>query len=277
MSWTKKVKGLEEKLSEACAAFDGHDARLIFTAKRPVDGEDQRLLGLPALEPLEHRPSATMLARLKLPVLDYGDVLAEVSIVGPEVARSKFAELVGMAGLLIPSDVQAELDRFQPAQGRMTERGRFLAWLWRLESNRLAEQDEPGWMDLGDGQSFVFGIREPFQLARLVLRCFRENPGGQFEIPTEGRGCCSHSPDFRSVNWFGATYEFTPMEAACVKVLWEAWEQGSPVIGDSTILELAESNAERLGLVFRDNQAWGAMIVEGSTKGTHRLADRPTS
>lgn len=185
MSWAEKVKGLEDKLREASAAFDGHDARLVFTAKLPSEDEDQRLLDLPAWEPLEHGPDATMLARLKLPVLDHGDVLVEVRIVGPEAVRSKFAELAGIAGTLIPENVVTNLDRFEPAAGRMTERGRFLAWLWELESTRLAKQGEPLWLDLGDGCSFVFGIREPFRLARLVLRCFRENPGGQNALPRD--------------------------------------------------------------------------------------------
>lgn len=85
----------------------------------------------------------------------------------------------------------------------------------------------------------------------------------------------THSPDFRSVNWFGTPHEFTAQQAACVKVLWEAWENRTPTVGDSTILEAADSDAERLGLVFRDHPAWETMIVAGSTKGTHRLAAEP--
>lgn len=87
----------------------------------------------------------------------------------------------------------------------------------------------------------------------------------------------THSPDFRSVNWYGTLHEFTPQQAACVKVLWEAWENGTPAVGDATTLEAADSKAERLGLVFRDHPAWGTMIVDGATKGTHRLADPPMS
>jgi hypothetical protein len=77
------------------------------------------------------------------------------------------------------------------------------------------------------------------------------------------------------VHWFGTPYEFTAQQAACIKVLWEARDNGTPTLGDATILEAADSDAERLGLVFRDHPAWGTMIVEGSTRGTHRLADPP--
>lgn len=83
----------------------------------------------------------------------------------------------------------------------------------------------------------------------------------------------THSPDYRSVNWFGVPFTFSPTQAACVKVLWLAWENKTPEVGDATILEEADSDAERLPLVFRDHDAWGTMIVKGSTKGTHRLAN----
>jgi len=46
-------------------------------------------------------------------------------------------------------------------------------------------QAEAVWVNLPRGHEFVFVIREPFRLARLVLRCFRENPGGQFVLPAE--------------------------------------------------------------------------------------------
>jgi hypothetical protein len=82
----------------------------------------------------------------------------------------------------------------------------------------------------------------------------------------------THSLDFRSVHWFGFRYTFSAMQAACIKVLWEAWENRTPEVGDAAILEAAGSDAERLPLVFRNHPAWGTMILEGSTKGTHRLA-----
>ena len=93
-------------------------------------------------------------------------------------------------------------------------------------------------------------------------------------VPSSAKA--AHSPDFRSVNWFGTVYEFTPNQAACVKLMWEASENGTPSVGDQTILVAADSNSERLSLVFRDHAAWSTLIVEGQTKGTHRLADPPT-
>ena len=67
-----------------------------------------------------------------------------------------------------------------------------------------------------------------------------------------------HSRDFRSVIWFGSEYNFTAIQAACVRVLWEEWERGTHEIGGDTVLEAAGSNATRLPLVFRANKALAA-------------------
>src|SRR5438309_10371260 len=68
-----------------------------------------------------------------------------------------------------------------------------------------------------------------------------------------------HSPDFRSVHWFGTDYEFSKAHAACVEVLWMAWENGTPTVCNKTVVASADVVSDRLDLVFRGNPAWGAM------------------
>lgn len=86
-----------------------------------------------------------------------------------------------------------------------------------------------------------------------------------------------HSPDYRSVDWFGQSYTFTTTQAACVAALWEAWEQGTPTMGQEAVLEAAGSSARRLDHVFRDGEsqphpAWGTMIVPAG-RGSYRLCE----
>lgn len=81
-----------------------------------------------------------------------------------------------------------------------------------------------------------------------------------------------HSADFRSVDWFGTKHAFTLTQAACVRVLWEAWKNGTPELSQATILERAETASSRLANVFRNHPAWETMIVSGQRKGTFRLA-----
>ena len=81
-----------------------------------------------------------------------------------------------------------------------------------------------------------------------------------------------HSPDFRSVIWFGQTYSFTANQAACVRLLWEAWENGTPELSGAKILEEADIDQDRLSAVFRDHPAWKTMIRPGHTKGAYRLS-----
>jgi hypothetical protein len=86
-----------------------------------------------------------------------------------------------------------------------------------------------------------------------------------------------HSEDFRSVHWYGDDFAFTPTQAACVKVLWLAWENGTPELGQATILEhpVVEAESRRLVDVFKGHPAWDKMIVKGRTAGTYRLAVPP--
>jgi len=79
-----------------------------------------------------------------------------------------------------------------------------------------------------------------------------------------------HSPDFRSVNWGGNQYSFTNNQAAYVKMLWEAWENGTPEVGQA-YLQTAIDSESALRHLFRNHPAWRTMIVPGNTKGTFRL------
>ncbi len=81
----------------------------------------------------------------------------------------------------------------------------------------------------------------------------------------------AHSQDFRSVQWYGVAYSFTKQQAAIIKILWDAWEAGTPDVGNDYLLE-AIAGGKRLVDAFRDNSAWNTMIKDGATKGSKRLA-----
>src|SRR5262249_35115404 len=80
----------------------------------------------------------------------------------------------------------------------------------------------------------------------------------------------SHSPDFRSVCWFGTEYSFTADQAAIVKILWEAWGTKAPDIGQET-LKIGAEVQSRLVHLFKNHPAWKKFIVKGGTRGTFRL------
>lgn len=92
-----------------------------------------------------------------------------------------------------------------------------------------------------------------------------------------------HSPCFRSVYWYGTSYAFTGNQAACVKLLWEMWENDTPDVSHEKLVETAEVSMEtgRVVDIFKINvagkstkhPAWGTMIVSGTTKGICRLQE----
>ena len=91
----------------------------------------------------------------------------------------------------------------------------------------------------------------------------------------ETKPATAHGDDYRSVYWYGTDYSFTANQAAVVKVLWEHWQRGAPEVGDATLLKAVDHEAPppRLNVLFRGHSAWGCMIVEGQTRGSHRLQE----
>ncbi len=83
----------------------------------------------------------------------------------------------------------------------------------------------------------------------------------------------SHSSCFTSVIWNGQSFELTRHQAVCVKLYWQAYENGTPSLRDEHVLEEAQVSQNHIRHVFRGSPAWNTMIVQGETKGTHRLAD----
>ncbi|MFH1746956.1 MAG: hypothetical protein ABIG44_07920, partial [Planctomycetota bacterium] len=93
-----------------------------------------------------------------------------------------------------------------------------------------------------------------------------------------------HSPDYSTVRWGEKTFTFTARQAACVCVMWEAMQDGTPYLSKSYILaNAADKYKEKTGLDrdelkglencrrFRDvfkadarnlHEAWGTMIVK---------------
>ena len=82
---------------------------------------------------------------------------------------------------------------------------------------------------------------------------------------------CRHGPDFASVVWYGVRYSFTGAQARAVRVLWEAWLNGTPDVRQETLLDAAGSEG-RVRSLFQGHPAFGKMIVAGAVKGLFRLA-----
>lgn len=82
-----------------------------------------------------------------------------------------------------------------------------------------------------------------------------------------------HSPDYRSANWYGRLFSFTPNQAAVVRILWDAWEQGAPEVSQEYIVTEAVIETEKLSQLFHQHPAWKSMIVPGASRNTVRIAD----
>jgi hypothetical protein len=89
----------------------------------------------------------------------------------------------------------------------------------------------------------------------------------------ESKSTFNHSPDYRSCFFRGETFSFTPIQAGIVRTLHEALKNKTPEVGDETLLDRAQSSANRPDIrdTFRGHPAWGILIIKGKTKGSRRL------
>jgi hypothetical protein len=81
-----------------------------------------------------------------------------------------------------------------------------------------------------------------------------------------------HNEDYTSCHRNGTDHAFSAEQARVMRVLWESWEDGTPVVRQEAALERAESEAGRLRDVFRHHPAWGTWVVSAGP-GCFRLAD----
>jgi hypothetical protein len=105
------------------------------------------------------------------------------------------------------------------------------------------------------------------RIAAAVAQALRAAPAGA----QQPRADTVRGPGCRSVRWFGTVYEFTERQGEALGVLWDAWEQGTPDVGQKEVLATIEANSQRLSDLFADHAAWGTMIRPGATRGTYRL------
>lgn len=78
--------------------------------------------------------------------------------------------------------------------------------------------------------------------------------------------------EFRSVLWHGKVYGFSPAQAKVVAALWSARDGGSPDVADAELARAGGVSGGKLAELFNGSPAWGTLITEGATRGTHRIA-----
>lgn len=107
----------------------------------------------------------------------------------------------------------------------------------------------------------------------------------QEAVGLDNDNACKHSEDYTSVTWYGQEFGFNKTQAECVRLLWEAWKQGTPRLSEKTIGERIGSSADgyRLRHTFRQTKdgktkmhpAWENMI-QPAGRGVFQLV-RPES
>ena len=107
-----------------------------------------------------------------------------------------------------------------------------------------------------------------FDVVPALEAAARSLPAGKGREPVPGFRL---SDDGRSANLHDRTFGLTTQQTQVVEMLLDAYLNRTPDLGQAYILERIGSTSEELRDTFRGNDAWGALIVPGSTRGTFRL------
>jgi hypothetical protein len=81
--------------------------------------------------------------------------------------------------------------------------------------------------------------------------------------------------NFGRLTWpgVGDFYLSTTEQQRAVSLLFDAYVNSkNPDVREQTVLRQIGSKAKRLSEVFRDNDAWGRLVIPGRTAGTVRIA-----
>ena len=119
---------------------------------------------------------------------------------------------------------------------------------------------------------------------------YDKNPFWGIFISPLDENIFKHLPDYRSVNLKGILFELTFQQGQVIKILHEAYCNGTPYVSQAHILEelIDDDNGNdgnnenendnlkrtgnRLRDIFRSNpDAWKGLIARGKRKGTYRL------
>lgn len=116
---------------------------------------------------------------------------------------------------------------------------------------------------------------------------YDKNPFWGIFISPLDENIFKHLPDYRSVNLKGILFELTFQQGQVIKILHEAYCNGTPYVSQAHILEelIDDDNGnnenendnlkrtgKRLRDIFRSNpDAWKGLIARGKRKGAYRL------
>ena len=84
----------------------------------------------------------------------------------------------------------------------------------------------------------------------------------------------AHGPDFKCVIFYGIEHSLSSTEALVIKILWKAYENGTPDVGQHYIINEvcgSESKIKYLRDVFAKKSIYKAIVKSGNRKGTVRL------
>jgi hypothetical protein len=77
--------------------------------------------------------------------------------------------------------------------------------------------------------------------------------------------------DSRQIRWRGVVHTLAENQFKIIKVLYDAYKKGGPVVPKERLLAAVGSPRAEVRSFFRDSPLWNDLIIKGERRGTYRL------
>jgi len=95
-----------------------------------------------------------------------------------------------------------------------------------------------------------------------------DDTGAPTLVPTAAP---THGVDFSWIRCKLGGFTFTTNQRHVVKALWDDWAVGGLGVSQSHLIELAGGGSPDLRSLFRDDPAWGTLIITADRKAVYKL------
>ncbi len=267
---------LKEKASEWAGWYPAIEKVLLFK-ENPIEGEESKYVLVAVIPAIENflrikreytkeeknvqsdkkLSQKTVLARIEKLRIQKKEKLEALS--NEELMAIRACEWSSTDCLHIETSLRKKVYEHNPQEAVLGQ------WMWlNVPTSKIDEAD-------------ISDMIKP-DSEMVLYEKFHEDqtPQGRKELPETGSDLPFNvSSDFRSITKDGKKYSLTTKQTGAIKVLCEAYLNGTPEISESHILERAGSKSERSGalkdLFKRNKEAFDNLIVPGKRRGLYGL------
>lgn len=118
----------------------------------------------------------------------------------------------------------------------------------------------------------VRGIEEEILIATIHRdKCVRDLQNLKAPTKVSGPRIFSASEDYCSITYRGVPYILTKNQRKIIKLLHEAYIEGTPALSKGALLSAIEAETSRVRDSFKNSPLWRTLVISNGRRGTYSL------